>query len=145
MLTIRDISWLAGLVEGEGCFTKCRESIRISVAMTDQDTVNKVATVWGTPVGVWTTRGSNKTPYSTVICGNAAAGWMMTLYPLLGGRRQARIRELLKIWRDKKPRYGDNVVCGHLDRPHLALGKCSTCYGRDKARRLRSARKRENL
>ena len=141
MLNTRDIAWLAGLIEGEGCFTKCRESIRISIAMTDKDVIQRVADMWKSPVGVWTHREGCKIPYNTIVCGNSAAGWMMTLYPFLSERRRARVRELLAIWRAKKPRYGDNVVCGHLDRPHCALGKCSTCYSRAKARRLRSARK----
>jgi hypothetical protein len=138
MFAIRDVIWLAGLLEGEGCFTKCRESIRISIAMTDKDIIERVAVLFKCPVGVWTRRGTAKTPYNAIVCGNDAAAWMMMIFPFMGSRRQARIKELLKIWRDKKPRYTENTICGHTDRPYCARGMCSKCYDstRKRAERL---------
>lgn len=49
-----EIIWLAGLLEGEGCFNyrADRKQARISVEMTDQDVLERVAGLFGTKVSV---------------------------------------------------------------------------------------------
>lgn len=100
----QDIIYLAGLLEGEGCFRyeKRRVVPSITLGMTDEDVVEKAATLLGS--GVVTRRAHLDKPwkpcYVSRLNGRAAAGWMMTLYPLLGKRRQAKIREILSLWKN---------------------------------------------
>lgn len=103
----RDIVYLAGLLEGEGCFRyeTRRVGPSIVLGMTDKDVVEKVAHLLGS--GVVTRKIHLDKPwkpcYISKLNGRAAAGWMMTLYPLLGQRRQAKIREILAKWKADPP------------------------------------------
>lgn len=46
-----DLLWLAGLLEGEGCFNiRSDNRVRIAVEMTDKDVVERVAKLFGTNV-----------------------------------------------------------------------------------------------
>lgn len=103
MATVADIRWLAGYLEGEGCFTftggKYRYP-RIVVESTDEDVIQRVVKLWGNKARA-VQHGKHKVGYSVASTCAKAAGWMMTLYPLMGQRRQARIREVLTNWRSK--------------------------------------------
>ena len=103
MITVADIRWLAGYLEGEGCFTFTGDKYRyprIVVESTDEDVIQRVSQLWGMkPHSVQ--HGSHKTGYSVATTCTKAVSWMMTLYPLMGQRRQARIREILMNWRNK--------------------------------------------
>lgn len=102
-----EIHWLAGLLEGEGSFG-LRKMVtkrnghswtyyrpRLQVSMTDKDIVDRAAKL----IGLTTYKGgvckSGKQMWMTACQGSRAASWMMTLYPLMGQRRQAKIRESL--------------------------------------------------
>ena len=101
MTALHDIIWLAGLLEGEGCFRTMSGSTtpRIDLGMTDHDVVAKAHRTLGEHGKVLKCIGVNKPVFKICLTGFHAAGWMMTLYPLLGGRRQKRIRSILKAWR----------------------------------------------
>lgn len=102
-----DIYWIAGMLEGEGCFSIVtnRRLPRIDFVSTDFDITMRVSDLMGSPM-----RGRNRKPgesfgrkpvFVTQLGGKRAAGWMMTIYHLMGNRRRARIREILKIWRGR--------------------------------------------
>ena len=77
--------------------------IRIVVTTTDQDVAVHAATVLGVVVhGPYNKNGPRgKKPVWTVSVDkqHEAAGWMMTLYPWMGRRRQAKIWECLSEWK----------------------------------------------
>lgn len=97
-----DLAWLAGLVEGEG-YIGLRRTYQpiLQLDMTDLDVVDRVLTV----TGVGTLRPakelpSGKTSYRWVVTSSRdAAALLMTLYPLLGERRQGAARAALAAWR----------------------------------------------
>jgi hypothetical protein len=110
MISTKDIYWLAGLIEGEGCFHL--DTIRgtpvptIRVKMTDLDVVNRAAAILRSGLkspGVYSYPDKSclgtKQAWSARLGGYRAAGWMMTLYPLMGERRQRKIREILEAWK----------------------------------------------
>lgn len=105
-----DIAWLAGLLEGEGCFRVSRSDPRpgrgpvigVVLKMTDRDVVERAARLMGGPLrGPVAPRGplARKPGWEVSIHGAPAAAWMMTLYPLMGARRQSAIRRALQDWR----------------------------------------------
>lgn len=118
MIETKDIYWLAGLLEGEGCFKermagekKRRTSLVIIVAMSDRDVIQRVRDVTGATGKISVQHnegssrpGSTRSLYRLVIAGRRAVGFMMTVYPLMGQRRQLRIREILQEWRRHPPR-----------------------------------------
>ena len=110
MRSTLDICRLAGLLEGEGTFNTQRyiksgkpyKYPRIQLSTTDQDVAQWAAGILGTnvkgPYGPYSQKGRKPVWVCTVI-GNVAAGWMMTLYMLLGARRKQQIASVLKWWK----------------------------------------------
>lgn len=103
-MIIRDIAWLAGLLEGEGCFaTKSKNGVTIKMEMTDRDVIHKAAKLMGAHVNdLGMRRGATKIIYRLNLYGGNAIGWMMTLYSFMGNRRKAKIRELITMWKSRK-------------------------------------------
>jgi len=130
---VSNIAWLAGLLEGEGAFTICGGGVAIGLNMTDRDVVERSARMVKAPSVAVNNRHqiNHKTCYRWTLCGNAAAGVMMTIFPFMGERRRARIKELLAYWRSRKPRYENAVHCPHPDRPSYGRGLCQQCHGKD--------------
>jgi hypothetical protein len=88
--------WLAGLLEGEGCFAFNRTP-KISLSMTDQDIIQRVADMWGKPVYDVPPRKEGWKPvYRVEVFGQQARDIMLMLQPLMGARRSAKIDEVLK-------------------------------------------------
>jgi len=107
MLKITDLHWLAGLVEGEGCYRQAKDrrngktvgSLQLAIGMTDRDVIERAAKLIGSPVYKYEKLPPRKPIYQAVVSGQKAAGWMMTLYSLMGERRRAKIAELIPKWR----------------------------------------------
>lgn len=126
-MTPRDIEWLAGLLEGEGCFgfyyLKRNQNgtgyycPQIRLSMTDRDVVGRAAKLMGTRVYLreGTPKG-NKPVWTTRAAGAKAAGWMMTLYMLLGERRRTKIQEVLWVWRQTSTNPGAIAATWKLHR-----------------------------
>ena len=111
-MNIKDLYWLAGIIEGEGSFMFTQDHYpRVKVKMTDEDIVRRCHAV----AGVGTVSGphqygTRKPSWTWVVQKTSdAAGLMMTLYSLMGERRQAKILETLGLWRRMDyPRCGSN-------------------------------------
>ena len=109
-MTPYELSWLAGLLEGEGSFdTQSRASEkrhdrpRIQFGSTDFDICERVAQLFNKKVnGPYKAYKNQKAikPYCRVlISGPRAADLMKLLYPLLGKRRKLQIRTALMRWK----------------------------------------------
>ena len=98
------IRWLAGFLEGEGSFNVHHpngyRTPRLAINHTDKDVLEKVAKILGSHVqGPHEPYKENyRQQWSIYITGRLAASWMMTLYGLMGERRQKQIEEVLLIW-----------------------------------------------
>mgnify|MGYP004417317377 CR=1 FL=1 len=100
--TVKEIAWLAGLLEGEGCFSFSGKP-RIQLIMTDRDTVEWAATLMNVRcTGPYARKQPNRlVVYQTIACGRRAAGWMMTVLPLLGSRRAKKVVEVLREYKSR--------------------------------------------
>jgi len=98
-MTNEELHWLAGLAEGEGCFTTNHggKELRFQIKMSDLDIIEKVQRIIGTgSIYKIAKVRDNKQCWTYDLSGTAKATYlMMKLYPLMGLRRQLRIRELL--------------------------------------------------
>lgn len=101
-----DLYWLAGLLEGEGCFRfSDSNSPVVTVHMTDRDVVGRASLLLGgTLRGPYTREGNRKPQWKVTICGDRAMTMMRTLCPLMGSRRAAKITEILKLAENRKGR-----------------------------------------
>ncbi len=100
-IDVASFMWLAGLLEGEGCFTAGAGWPKIALQMTDYDVVARAAKLFGCGVSTKAPEKAltpRKTVYATIISGAAAIDWMRALQPYMGERRQARINEHIAAW-----------------------------------------------
>lgn len=110
MVSIKDIAWIAGLFEGEASFytyTKKRNKgastsyPEFTIQSVDSDIIQRVAKIMNV---VYI---SNVVPYGSTKqhsfklrrCGSKAIEWMMTIYSLMGKRRQAKLKQVIIAWK----------------------------------------------
>lgn len=105
MTKTKDLNWLAGILEGEGCFSISQidryNYPKITMGMTDLDVISRVARILGTKVtGPYRVKEANrKLIYHISMLGKKAAHWMLVLLADMGERRQARILEIMAAWK----------------------------------------------
>lgn len=98
-LSDRDLHWLVGILEGEGCFDLHRNRYpRIRVAMTDRDIVGRVASLFGSSIRL-SLRRFNQPTWHAEIQGERAAEIMEAILPHMGARRSQKIAQILAKWR----------------------------------------------
>jgi len=145
VITSCDAAWFAGLLEGEGCFSmsstgggKYSSGVSIRLVMTDQDTVERAARLFGAVAHKQMSpshmKSGRKPIWRVGVHGRRAAEWMMTVYCLLGARRQAKVRELLAWWKTSRGAYSLRTTCpnGHIysvDNTYVYEGRrtCREC------------------
>ena len=100
------VTWLAGLLEGEGAFMLCNsksarngtmyKTPRIAVSMTDEDVILRVCAMFRTkcsPVPIPTH--GNLPQFRAMVSGRNAIEFMKLLLPHMGNRRSNKIKEIL--------------------------------------------------
>jgi hypothetical protein len=113
MITSQQINWVAGILEGEGYFGYHAGSPVLVCNMTDRDVLEKLQLYTG--YGSLSKPQSSRYPgakliYTLACYGKKAAGLMMTLYILMGPRRQSAIEESLDQWKVKRQRGGRRII-----------------------------------
>jgi hypothetical protein len=136
MIATKDLAWIAGIVEGEGCYSYSK-SPNIQVSMTDGDVIDKLHALMAgsSRHSPWMRKDGYKPVHTLVVHGSDAIGWMMTLYSFMGVRRRARIREILAKWKltprglRSTKRRPLTATC-HPGHPIAGQGLCQSCYMR---------------
>ena len=96
-LTIVDLAWAAGFLEGEGSFTKSgRDSETVNAAQIKEgaEPLYKLQQLFGGSVRIkdrCTNRFGRKTQLRWTVCGGRARGVMLTLFSFLSPRRKQQI------------------------------------------------------
>lgn len=131
---VRSISWLAGLLEGEGTFATRAGYPSISVTMCDHDVLERAATVMGI-ARVWrkdVIRNEDRgwsPAFEIGIAGARAAEWMHRLRPLVGQRRALQIDRALAAYRPiRLTKAPEHCVVMGCESPHRGRGLCHKHY-----------------
>jgi hypothetical protein len=93
-----DVAWLAGLMEGDGCFFLNKHyGPRVQLTMTDFDVVRKARDKTGAcgSVREYQPVGGRKPALKWEVSGKLAIDLMKKLLPHMGERRSLKIRELI--------------------------------------------------
>lgn len=115
--TVVEFAWLAGILEGEGSFIKGPPSLphkpQLQVAMTDRDTIERVAGLLG--VSVYHVKRHNprwKDAYGACARGRHAVEWMRKLYPMMSERRKVQILGAIYSYQDlsQRPKVSDAML-----------------------------------
>lgn len=121
-----DLMWLAGLLEGEGSFGfyKPKFAPRIQITMADKDVMERVALLFGgknlyerpSPRSNW------NPVYQCAVQGDAALEIMSSIYPVMGKRRQKRIRECIEAGSRRKGKsMGEHRPASKLKAAYIPL------------------------
>ena len=138
------VSWLSGLLEGEGTFGITRRPPRaypvVSVEMCDKDIVVRAARILGA-VSVRSREPEDEdwsVTYVARITGDQAAGWMRRIRNRMGARRCGAIDAALAAYQPiRLAEVPTTCVVPGCERPHRSRGLCNTHYmswSRDRAR-----------
>lgn len=114
-LSDTDRGWLAGLLEGEGCFaTVCNYTRKdgtktlspcVSLSMTDKDVVERAASLIGFTGSIHVRKRKNHTwkpLYVMQAKGTKALEVMATVQDLMGTRRREKITEVMAVQYDRR-------------------------------------------
>jgi hypothetical protein len=97
-ITDAEVAWIAGILEGEGCWTtkNGRATWWISVRMTDRDIVERLATLTGIGrLSEEKPRPGHKHVWAWGVGVRQHREWLtLKVWPWLGERRRERIRQL---------------------------------------------------
>lgn len=102
MVTIQDALWLAGLLEGDGSFCIIGNSPKVILQMTDKDTVERAARVFGSNLWKHPPTSSGKPVWACGKSGLSAVEWMRVLRPYMSSRRQAQIIKTVTSWLERR-------------------------------------------
>ncbi len=135
MVSIKELHWLAGIMEGEACFGlrgtgKSYTYPVVELYMTDKDVVDRAISVLekaGVKVKAGTRSFAKYNPkwklqHAFKLYGTNAVQCMMTLYPLLGIRRQEACAKAISGWKSSKGRDWNKRVDGLCRRGHDVTG-----------------------
>lgn len=95
-LTTEQAAWLAGLLDGEGCFDLTHNSPRLRVKMSDHDVVLRAADLMDARVHEEPPRQPHHKPCMVAqVHGDKAVSVMRAILPYLGHRRTAKATEII--------------------------------------------------
>lgn len=97
----RDLYWLAGLLEGEGCFLprSGKYQVTISLEMCDEDIVQRVGQLLNAKYFLIHPKNpKHKLSYKISKRGFEAYEMMKLLQPLMGKRRACKIQECIDVY-----------------------------------------------
>jgi hypothetical protein len=96
------LMWLVGVVESEGCIdAQAGKYPRVRVAMSDRDTVGRVATLFGSSLRA-SARPGRKAMYHAEIQGPRAEALIREILPYLGARRSSKAIEVLSAYAESQ-------------------------------------------
>ena len=135
MISLNDLEWAAGFLDGEGCvqFSK-HKHLNLTAAQVEKEPVDRLIGLFGGAVYSYPPKRPNENLAHRWHAVHArAAGIMMTLYPLLSPKRQEAIRLALDKWKQIIPQeYRTHCPKGHElsgDNLYVSRGKryCHEC------------------
>jgi len=99
--TGEETAWLAGLLEGEGCFVQSRYP-RIQLSMVDRDIVERAARMMEAGVREPRVRPPRLPQFLVSPSGARAVTAMKRILPHMGGRRSKKIASILAEYGDEQ-------------------------------------------
>lgn len=126
-----DLAWLAGILEGEGCFRRDAYPF-VTLQMTDRDVVERAAILMLAPKVHTETRTGRKPLYRAQVGGAKAIRLMRLLLRFMGQRRTARIQAILTVHAERQRRKlfcrrGHRLTARNVAVPKTGWRRCRTC------------------
>jgi len=145
MISVREVEWAAGFLEGEGCFSSYGKgrAIRVAAPQVQREPLEKLQRLFGGHLGrkARLEKSNQQSCFRWQVGGKRAAGIMMTLFSLLSSKRKWQIQKALCGWLVVPPDFGDRVRCPH-GHPYTG-GNLVTINGSRYCRTCKQRRDRE--
>jgi len=93
--TNADLAWIAGFLEGEGCFYGTDSGQSIQASQVNPEPLGKLLELLGGRVLKKKGHGSSKDFWLWKVAGSRARGIMLTLWPLMSYKRQEQIKKAM--------------------------------------------------
>jgi hypothetical protein len=109
-----DVAWLAGLLEGEGCFGVRKNAVGgavtpfVQLQMTDQDIVERFVVLTSAAPMRSRELPSGKTAWSAGVTCRKAVAVMAAVLPMMGQRRSAKIKDAIARWSTRHTNVGSD-------------------------------------
>lgn len=143
-----DIAWAAGLLEGEGCFgwygTRSKQGWNlkgypcVTVCSVDRDVIERVASIFDGSVREEKPTSTGKPVWEFRAINQRAADIMVEIFPLMGVRRQEKIKEVMASYAERAVALIEDFVAsqycpqGHTGefgrRPDNGSRYCRQCH-----------------
>lgn len=127
-----ELAWLAGLLEGEGCFNigSDKYPVGIALAMTDEDIVSTVAGWWNVSYNSpKTQKEHHKQSYRCAIRGKSAVDLMVILLPFMGERRSTQIQKAIDSYSPKGYNRKISIEDALVVRDRFRMGESAQSLG----------------
>jgi|SRR5882672_4660970 len=102
-ITLRDLAWVTGFLEGEGsfqCKQRPKQSIRVNAVQVQRQPLERLVALLGGSIKPRRPGKPTHSPCHTwELRGPSAAGLMMTLFTEMSPRRRGQIKRALAEWR----------------------------------------------
>ena len=121
-----DAIWLAGLLEGEGCFGRKAHTPTIQLNMTDRDVVERAASIMDVALyGPYSKGDGHKDQWVACAAGRKAITVMMAIRSQMGQRRGQKIDETLEWARNRSgKKRGEAHYASRLSHQIVLLVRC---------------------
>lgn len=146
-VTISELAWAAGFMEGEGYFGSAKLGCPVvSAVQVQKEPLQRLEKILGCGSIYWRQpKLKNAQPQHTWLAqGKYAAGVMMTLYSWLSPKRKTEVRKALDFWRSVRaaPIYQTHCRYGHPYTYSFKEGRrrCKPCHN-DASRRYMARQK----
>jgi hypothetical protein len=150
-ITVKDIAWAAGFLEGEGHFRVHQGKIEMGATQKNIEPLKRLVALFGGRIY----GGSRFTPTNKltfinrwVLYGKNAAPVMMTIFSLMSETRKEKIRKALLIWKDNKIPEKDRTHCKHghsFNRKNTWIDPKTKRRGCRECNRIRSQNRRDKI
>lgn len=105
-MDMHHVYWTAGFLDGDGSFSLCGQSPRVSATQADLFPLEKLVRLWGGAISPKKLSALSRKPLFAWACGSNTVGLMMTLYPLMSPSRQQQIAHALMHWKSTGAAHG---------------------------------------
>jgi hypothetical protein len=128
VLTVRDLAWAAGFLDGEGSFSLLAPktphggvSPKLQAAQVDRELLDRLRRMFGG--AIYLRRYNPPRPrihdcHLWALNGKPAIGVMLTLYPMLSLKRRLQIQRVVAAWRSAPGKGSYNRTKTHCKRGH---------------------------
>ena len=100
MVTVPDIAWAAGFLEGEGSFGRTRTCVHVEATQVNREPLDRLQNLFGGTVRTFRREAVKGTVYHRWdYYGQKAVGLMMTVFFLMSQKRKDKIIVALSAWK----------------------------------------------